>query len=37
VTAFDIPMLGGLVNPEPQRNDIPDELVLKDPLQPPTE
>lgn len=31
VTAFDVPMLGGLVNPEPQRNDIPDELVLKGP------
>ncbi len=28
VTAFDVPMLGGLVNPQPQRNDIPDELVL---------
>lgn len=26
VTAFELPMLGGLVNPNPQRNDIPDEL-----------
>ncbi|PIQ60410.1 MAG: hypothetical protein COV99_11605 [Bacteroidetes bacterium CG12_big_fil_rev_8_21_14_0_65_60_17] len=31
VTAFEVPMLGGLVNPQPQRNDIPDELVLKGP------
>jgi len=31
VTAFDTPLLGGLVNPEPQKNDMPDELVLKGP------
>lgn len=31
VTAFDTPLLGGLVNPEPQKNDLPDELVLKGP------
>jgi hypothetical protein len=28
VTALDTPMTGGLVNPEPQRNDVPDELVV---------
>jgi len=29
VTALETPITGGLVNPEPQRNDIPDELVLR--------
>ena len=29
VTAFELPMLGGLVNPAPQRNDIPDDLQVK--------
>lgn len=28
VTAFETPLLGGLVNPNPQRNDIPDELSI---------
>jgi len=28
VTAFEVPMLGGLLNPEPQRNDIPDDLQV---------
>ena len=26
VTAFETPLTGGLVNPEPQRNDVPDRL-----------
>jgi hypothetical protein len=29
VTALETPITGGLVNPEPQRNDVPDELVLR--------
>ena len=28
VTAFETPLVGGLVNPELQRNDIPDELSI---------
>lgn len=28
VTAFETPLLGGLMNPNPQRNDIPDELSI---------
>ncbi|NBB86800.1 MAG: hypothetical protein GVY12_11370 [Bacteroidetes bacterium] len=28
VTALETPITGGLVNPEPQRNDVPDELVV---------
>lgn len=28
VYAFEIPLIGGLVNPESQRNDLPDHLVL---------
>ena len=28
VTAFETPLLGGLINPNPQRNDIPDELSI---------
>lgn len=31
VTAFDTPLMGGLINPNPQRNDLPDEIVLKGP------
>ena len=31
VTAFETPLLGGLVNPNPQQNDLPDQLVLKGP------
>ena len=30
VSAFETPMLGGLVNPNPQRNDIPDGLQIGD-------
>jgi hypothetical protein len=29
VTAFDLPLPGALVNPNPQRNDLPDELVIR--------
>lgn len=29
VTAFETPVTGGMLNPEPQRNDVPDELVVK--------
>jgi len=28
VTAFDTPLTGGLVNPDPQRDDVPDRLRL---------
>lgn len=28
VTAFETPLTGGLINPNPQRNDLPDELVI---------
>lgn len=28
VTAFETPMVGALINPEPQRNDIPDALKV---------
>ena len=28
VTAFETPLLGGLMNPAPQRNDIPDQLSI---------
>lgn len=31
LTAFDLPLTGPLVNPEPQQNEIPDELVIGDP------
>ncbi len=31
LTALDTPLTGGLINPEPQRNDIPDELVIAPP------
>ncbi len=31
VTAFDLPLTGGLINPSPQRNDLPDELVIRAP------
>ncbi|MDX1740262.1 MAG: hypothetical protein R3178_03175 [Rhodothermales bacterium] len=30
LTAFETPLTGGLVNPDPQRNDLPDELVIRD-------
>ncbi len=29
LTAFETPLTGGLVNPKPQRNDLPDELVVR--------
>lgn len=31
VHAFQTPLTGGLVNPDPQRNDLPDNLVLTGP------
>ena len=31
VYAFETPLTGGLVNPQPQRNDLPDQLVIKGP------
>jgi len=31
VTAFDLPLVGQLVNPNPQRNDLPDQLVISGP------
>ncbi len=30
VTALETPLTGGLVNPNPQRNDVPDELVVSE-------
>lgn len=30
VTAFDTPLAGSLVNPKPQRNDLPDELQISE-------
>jgi len=29
VTAFEVPLVGQLINPEPQRNDVPDRLVIR--------
>jgi hypothetical protein len=29
VQAFELPLTGGLVNPEPQRNDVPEALVIE--------
>ena len=31
LTGFDLPLTGPLVNPNPQRNDLPDELVIQNP------
>lgn len=31
LSAFELPLTGPLVNPEPQRDDLPDELVLRRP------
>jgi hypothetical protein len=31
VTALELPLTGPLLNPEPQRNDLPDELVVAPP------
>ena len=28
LTAFELPLTGGLINPNPQRNDVPDQLVI---------
>lgn len=33
VTAFELPLTGGLVNPSPQRDDLPDELIIQAPGQ----
>lgn len=30
VTAFELPLTGPLANPDPQRNDVPDELLIGD-------
>lgn len=30
VTAFDTPLAGSLVNPKPQKNDLPDELQISE-------
>ncbi|NNE71612.1 MAG: hypothetical protein HKN29_14780 [Rhodothermales bacterium] len=35
VTAFDLPLTGGLVNPQPQRNDVPDVLNITAPPESP--
>lgn len=32
--AFETPLTGGLINPDPQRNDVPDELVIRPPQGP---
>jgi hypothetical protein len=29
LTGFDLPLTGPLINPDPQRNDLPDELVIQ--------
>lgn len=29
LTAFELPLTGALLNPDPQRNDLPDELVIR--------
>ncbi len=34
VSAFETPLTGGLVNPEGQRNDLPDQLNIKDDARP---
>ncbi len=31
LTGFDLPLTGPLINPEPQRNDLPDELLVQIP------
>lgn len=33
LTAFETPLTGGLVNPDPQRDDLPDELVVRGPSE----
>lgn len=32
ITAFETPLTGALINPEPQRNDLPDRLVIGPPV-----
>ncbi len=34
LSAFETPLTGGLINPDPQRNDVPDELVIRPPEGP---
>ena len=29
LTAFELPLTGPLLNPQPQRNDLPDEIVIQ--------
>lgn len=29
LTGFDLPLTGALLNPDPQRNDLPDQLVIR--------
>ena len=31
LTSFELPLTGALINPDPQRNDLPDELVIQNP------
>lgn len=31
LTGFELPLTGPLLNPDPQRNDLPDELVIQNP------
>ena len=31
LTGFELPLTGALINPEAQRNDLPDELVIQNP------
>ena len=31
LTGFELPLTGPLINPDPQRNDLPDELVIQNP------
>ncbi len=34
VSAFEGPLVGRLINPNPQRNDLPDQMVIKGPGDP---
>ena len=31
LTGFELPLTGPLLNPDPQRNDLPDELLIRNP------
>ena len=33
VTGFELPLTGALINPQPQRNDVPDGLTIHNPQQ----